>query len=36
LILDNDYFSVPEREIRKIKSLVTMVGGKIVYQTSNF
>jgi predicted amidohydrolase YtcJ len=36
LILDNDYFSVPERDIRKIKSLLTMVGGKIVHQTSNF
>jgi predicted amidohydrolase YtcJ len=36
LILDNDYFSVPEREIRKIKSLLTMVGGKIVHQASNF
>ena len=31
LILDNDYFTVPEREIRKIKPLLTMVGGKSVY-----
>lgn len=36
LILDNDYFTVPEREIRKIKSLLTIVGGKIVHQASNF
>jgi predicted amidohydrolase YtcJ len=36
LILDNDYFSVPERDIRKIKSLLTMVGGKIVHQAGNF
>ena len=36
LILDNDYFSLPERDIRKIKSLLTMVGGKIVHQASNF
>jgi hypothetical protein len=36
LILDHDYFSVPEREIRKIKPLLTMVGGKIVHQASNF
>jgi predicted amidohydrolase YtcJ len=36
LILDNDYFSVPERDIRKIKSLLTMVGGKIVHQAPNF
>jgi predicted amidohydrolase YtcJ len=36
LILDHDYFTVPERDIRKIKSLLTMVGGKIVHQASNF
>jgi predicted amidohydrolase YtcJ len=36
LVLDNDYFSVPEREIRKIKPLLTMVGGKVVYQASNY
>ena len=36
LILDNDYFTVPEREIRKIKSLLTMVGGKVVHQAPNF
>jgi predicted amidohydrolase YtcJ len=36
LVLNNDYFTVPEREIRKIKPLLTMVGGKIVYQADNF
>ena len=36
LVLDSDYFTVPEREIRKIKSLLTMVGGKIVHQAPNF
>lgn len=36
LVLDNDYFTVPEREIRKVKSLLTVVGGKIVHQASNF
>jgi predicted amidohydrolase YtcJ len=36
LVLDNDYFSVPEREIRKVKPLLTMVGGKIVYQADSF
>src|SRR5262245_38435170 len=36
LILDNDYFSVPEREIRKIKPLLTMVGGKVLHQANNF
>lgn len=36
LVLDRDYFTVPEREIRKIKSLLTVVGGKIVHQAPNF
>ena len=36
LVLNNDYFTVPEREIRKIKPLLTMVGGKIVFQADNF
>jgi predicted amidohydrolase YtcJ len=36
LVLNNDYFTVPEREIRKIKPLLTMVGGKIIYQAENF
>ncbi len=36
LVLNSDYFTVPEREIRKIKPMLTMVGGKIVYQAPNF
>jgi predicted amidohydrolase YtcJ len=36
LVLSSDYFTVPEREIRKVKPLMTMVGGKIVYQADNF
>ena len=36
LVLDRDYFTVPEREIRTIKSLLTVVGGKIVHQAPNF
>jgi hypothetical protein len=36
LVLDRDYFTVPEREIRKIKPLLTVVGGKIVHQAPNF
>jgi predicted amidohydrolase YtcJ len=32
LVLNNDFFSVPEREIRNIKPLLTVVGGKIVHQ----
>ncbi len=36
VVLNNDYFTVPEREIRKIKPLLTMVGGKILFQADNF
>jgi hypothetical protein len=31
LVLDRDYLTVPEDEIRDIKPLMTMVGGRIVY-----
>jgi predicted amidohydrolase YtcJ len=31
LVLDRDYLTVPEDEIKDIRPLVTMVGGKIVY-----
>ena len=29
-VIDRDYLSCPEEDIRKIKVLLTMVGGKIV------
>ncbi len=32
LVLDRDYFLVPAAQIKDIKPLMTMVGGKIVYQ----
>jgi predicted amidohydrolase YtcJ len=32
LVLDRDYFSVPAAQIKDIKPVMTMVGGKIVYQ----
>ena len=32
LVLDRHYLSVPQREIRAIKPLITMVGGEIVYR----
>lgn len=32
LVLDRDYLTVPQDEIKAIKPLVTMVGGKIVYE----
>jgi predicted amidohydrolase YtcJ len=31
LVLDRDYLTVPAEEISAIKPLMTMVGGKIVY-----
>ena len=31
LVLDRDYMTVPELEIRRIRPLLTMVDGKIVY-----
>ncbi|HEY1545530.1 MAG TPA: amidohydrolase [Xanthobacteraceae bacterium] len=32
LILDRDYLTVPEGEIKDIKPVLTMVGGKVVYE----
>ena len=36
LILDKDYFSVPEEEIRSITSNLTIVDGKVVYGNGEF
>jgi len=33
VVLDRDYFRVPADQIKDIKPLMTMVGGKIVYET---
>jgi len=30
-VLDRDYFAVPDADIKKIRSLLTVVGGRIVY-----
>ena len=35
-MLSEDYFAVPDIEISKIKALLTMVGGKVVYATGPF
>jgi predicted amidohydrolase YtcJ len=32
VVLDRDYFTVPENDIRKIRSVMTIVGGKFVYE----
>ena len=36
LVLNSDYFAVPEKEIKQVKPLLTIVGGKIVFQAPNF
>jgi predicted amidohydrolase YtcJ len=33
-VLDRDYFSVPDVEIKKIRSVMTVVDGKIVHGTA--
>ncbi len=35
-VLSADYFSVPEEEIKHLESVLTIVGGKIVYSTAEF
>jgi predicted amidohydrolase YtcJ len=35
-VLSADYFSVPEEEIKGIESVLTMVGGKVVYAAGEF
>jgi predicted amidohydrolase YtcJ len=31
-VLDRDYFSVPENDIKKIRSVLTVVGGRVVHE----
>jgi hypothetical protein len=35
-VLSADYFSVPEEEIKGIESVLTVVGGKVVYGAGEF
>src|ERR1700678_3035095 len=35
-ILSSDYFSIAEEEIKNLESLLTMVGGKVVYAAGEF
>jgi hypothetical protein len=35
-VLSADYFSVPEEEIKGIESVLTLVGGKVVYGAGEF
>ena len=34
VVLDRDYLDIPAAEIMQIQSVLTMVGGRIVYQQS--
>jgi predicted amidohydrolase YtcJ len=36
VVLTDDYFSIPEEEIKGLQSVLTIVGGKIVYGTDEF
>jgi hypothetical protein len=35
-VLSADYFSIPEEEIKHLESVLTIVGGKVVYATAEF
>jgi predicted amidohydrolase YtcJ len=35
-ILSDDYFTIPEDEIKRLESVLTVVGGKIVYSVDEF
>jgi len=35
-VLSDDYFTVPEEEIKRIESVLTIVGGKVVYAAEEF
>jgi predicted amidohydrolase YtcJ len=36
VVLDRDYMTIPEDEISDVKSLMTMLGGKIIYLRTDF
>ena len=33
IVIDKDYFTIPETELEKIKTLLTVIGGKVVYRS---
>jgi hypothetical protein len=35
-VLTADYFSIPEEEIKGLESVLTIVGGKVVYASAEF
>jgi hypothetical protein len=36
IVLDRDYFTIPEMDIKKINNLMTVVGGKVIYKSEDF
>ncbi len=36
IVLDRDYFTIPELDIKNIHNLMTVVGGKVIYQSPDF
>ncbi len=36
IVIDKDFFTIPEDQIHTIKTLLTVVGGKTVYQDANY
>jgi len=36
VVLTDDYFSVPDEEIKSLESVLTILGGKVVYATDEF
>jgi len=35
-VLSADYFSIPDEEIKELESVLTLVGGKVVYAAADF
>jgi len=36
IVIDKDYFTIPESEIKNIKTLMTVVGGQKKYRAPSF
>ena len=36
VVIDKDYFTIPESEIMNLKTLMTVIGGKVAYKSANF
>jgi predicted amidohydrolase YtcJ len=32
-VLDRDYFTIPDDDIKRVRSLMTVVGGRVVHGT---